>query len=408
MTRNKNKIDLFIFLLIITLMGALGLIASDIYLPALPEICLFFNRSSLEAQGTISIYLLGLSLFQLVYGPLSDSCGRKKTVLAGIIIFFLGTILCLTKISFALLLAGRFLQGIGACSGMVISRAILADLYEPAQTSKILTTIFPIIGMSPAIAPVIGGYLTRFTDWSSVFVVVAALALILFFLIIFFLRESLPESKRTSIKVSTLLKNYKKVFTERMFIGYTLMVCSAYGTYFAYLSASPFFLKKLGYPADKIGFSYISLSFCYIAGNLTTRKLIKSWSIDKTLKLGVALFIGSLLLMYIFVNISPFEVFSVLIPISILAFSNGFLLPLGIGKAITIIPEIRGTASGAMGALQLGSGALAAYLIGVNSDHSLNDLADRMLFVGPLIFVAIFLVWFEKKSTLRPSLSSNH
>ncbi|NOX80721.1 MAG: multidrug effflux MFS transporter [Deltaproteobacteria bacterium] len=396
------------FLLTITLMGALGLIASDIYLPSLPEICRFFNRSSIEVQGTISIYLLGLSLFQLVYGPLSDSCGRKKPVLIGVMIFFLGTILCVTKINFTFLLAGRFLQGIGACSGMVIGRAILADLYEPAQTSKILTTIFPIIGMSPAISPVIGGYLTRFMGWSSVFVVVAVVSLVLLCLVIFFLQESLPEAKRTRINVSTLMDNYKRVLSERMFIGYTLLVCCAYGTYFAYLSASPFFLKKLGYPADEIGFSYINLSFCYIAGNLTARKLIESWSIDKALKLGVALFIFSLLLMYIFVNISPLDVLSVLMPISILAFANGFLLPLGVGKAITIIPEIKGTASGVMGALQLGSGAVAAYLIGFNSDHSLNDLAGRMLLICPLIFVAIFLVWFEKKPVLKSSISGNH
>lgn len=403
----QNKKNYFIFLLIITLMSSLGLVASDIYLPSMPEICLFFNRSSIEVQGTLSVYLFGLSLFQLVYGPLSDSFGRKKTVLVGVMIFFAGSILCLSKISFTLLLVGRFLQGIGACSGMVIGRAILADIYEPAQTSKILTTIFPIVGMSPAISPVIGGYLTRFMGWSSVFAVVAVLSLVLFSLVIFFLQESLPVTKRTRINLSTLIGNYKRILTERMFIGYTLLVCSAYGGYFAYLSASPFFLKELGYTTDKIGFAYISLSFCYIAGNLTARKLINSWSIDKALKLGATLFVSSLFLMYIFVNFSQFAVLAVLIPISILAFANGFLLPLGVGKAITIIPEIRGTASGVMGALQLGSGAVAAYLIGLNSDHSLNELAGRMILIGPFIFLALFLVWLERKSLLKSSLSVN-
>lgn len=399
--KNTNKFDRLMFLSIITMMSSLGLIASDIYLPSLPQICSYFNRTSLEVQGTISVYLLGLSSFQLVYGPLSDSYGRKKIVLVGIVIFLIGTILCFTKMNFTFLLIGRFLQGIGACSGMVIGRAILGDLYETDQVGKILTTIFPIIGMSPAIAPVIGGYLTKFMGWSSVFGVIGVLSLILFCLVIFFLQESLPKVKRSHINVTTLIYNYKRILTERKFVGYTLMVCSAYGAYFAYLSASPFFLKELGYGAAEIGFSYISLSFCYIVGNLTARKLINSWSMDKALKLGAFIFISSIVLMSILVYFFPSSVLSVLIPISSLAFANGFLLPLGVGKAITIIPEIRGTASGVMGALQLGSGATAAYLIGLNTNHSLVDLANRMLFICPFICVAFILVLFEKKSLLN-------
>lgn len=351
-----------LFIITIALISVIGLISSDIHLPAFPGIGEYFKVNQERVQSTLSVYLLGISISQLFYGSLTDRFGRKSVLLCGMVIYITASIACAFAESIEILIIGRFFQAVGACSGMVISRAIVNDLYGKEGSAKIFTTIFPIVGVSPAIAPLIGGFLTYYFNFRANFIFLIVFGIITIGMVFIALKESLPS--KIPLHPITLFKNYFHILTNPLFIGYSLLVCAAYGAYFAYLSASPFIFNKLGYTPDKTGFFYISVSLTYIAGNITGKKMIKSISIDKALRFGALIFCIGGIGMYLITLKGIVNPLLIIIPMSILTFGNGFLLPLGVASSIGSASNLAGTASGLMGFLQLGSAAICAKLVG--------------------------------------------
>jgi DHA1 family bicyclomycin/chloramphenicol resistance-like MFS transporter len=178
-----------LFLVVITLMGSVGLLATDIYLPALPEMATYFNCNQVEIQASFTLFLLGLAICQLVYGSLADRFGRKRVTLLGLTLFMIATLLCASAETLGEFLAFRLLQAMGGGVGSVVNRAIIADRYDKLQAAKVFSTIFPIIGLSAAIGPWIGGYLTYFMGWRSVFYFMAGFGAVVWVLVFFFLKE---------------------------------------------------------------------------------------------------------------------------------------------------------------------------------------------------------------------------
>lgn len=387
----ESKIDKT-FLLTITLMSALGLISSDIYLPALTEVVDFFSIKEHQAQSTLSIYLLGLGLCQLVYGPLSDLIGRKPAVLVGMVIFCVGSIICALSTDFSLLLFGRLLQGMGACSGLVLGRTMIADRYNGKQVSKILTTIFPIIGASPALAPLLGSQILTFWSWKDIFIVLAILGLVIFILVSCCIEESLDRSKlQTQDSHQSFTRTAVAIATNSKFIYYTVFVCVAYSAYFSYLAELPFILDSVGINSKDAGKYFLNLSIFYIIGNLTARKLLNSCSVDRAIAVGAVIFLVGVVSIFFSTKMTSDNILSVLVPISFVVFGNGFLLPLGVAKAIESVPSSKGTASGIMGALQLSSGALAAYLVGLETSHSMVEFGNRLALT--IIPISLAFLW---------------
>ncbi|KEI34678.1 transport protein [Francisella sp. W12-1067] len=393
----KNNI---IFLFIIGLMCAIGLIATDIYIPVLPQIGNYFETSQHSLQLTLSVYLFGLAISQLIYGPLSDRYGRRPIILMGMVIFVIGTFLCMLSVSINMFIASRLLQAIGASSGMVIGRAVVGDTYTKQESAKIFTVIFPIVGLSPAISPVIGGLIGSIANWRIVFAFVVLLSSILFLMIILFLHETKSRENRVSIHPKIIFGYYKELFFCKNFWAYTSIVCFAYITYFGYIAESPFLFHHFKYTAIEISFFYVSLSLSYLFGNQVAKRLLSFMCIDRTIFIGYGFFgLGGIMFIVLNHGVS-FTPVDLILPATILTFGNGFLLPLGTAGLVSSFEKISGYASGLMGTMQLSSAALSVYLVGILSKTNITAFTIYMLlatFTGFSLFLFLVPVFSKFK-----------
>ena len=392
------------FLFIIGLMCSIGLIATDIYIPVMPQISHYFGASQHALQMTLSIYLIGLAISQLFYGPLSDRYGRKPMVLVGITIFIIATFMCMLSVSVDMFIGTRLLQAIGACSGMTIGRAIVSDSFNKKESARIFTIIYPIVGLSPAISPVIGGFISHISSWRMVFAFVILASIVLFLLTLFVLPETKSKESRTSIRPSIILEHYKGLLKHKTFWGYALVPCFAYIGYFGYLAESPFLFHHFHYSTMDISFFYISLSLSYLLGNNVAKRLITYTSLEKTILIGYGCFASGGLLFVVLSLIGTFNAVDLILPATVLTFGNGFLLPLGTAGLVGRFTKISGYASGLMGALQLGSAGLSAYLVGLLSRVNPNIFALYMLmitFLGLSLFMWLVPVNFQPKKRER-------
>ena len=358
------------FLATVTMMSVIGLVASDIFLPALPAIAERFQVSSSRAQSMISVFLLGVAVMQLFYGPVSDSVGRKKLLLIGLVIFTLSSLAIPFATTFTQVISLRLTQAIGACAGITLGRAIVGDLYGKEGSSRIFLSIFPFVGMSPAIAPLIGGLIYNAFGWRFCFVFLTVYSALLLVMAFNCLPETLAVERRRPLSLAHAFAAYRTLASTPRFWRYTCIPCFAYAAYFAYISESPFLLTQQGVAKAHLGFSYVSLSVTYVAGNLVAWRLMAlGRATDQLLDIGYRFFAVGGAAMLVATFFFPHLFAPSIAAISVLTFGNGFLLPLGTSGAVTSVPELAGSASGLMGALQLGSAATAALVVGPLTEH---------------------------------------
>lgn len=257
----------------------------------------------------------------------------------------------------------------GACAGLTIGRAMINDSFSKEKAAHFYLIIFPFVGMSPALAPLIGGVLIQHFSWQSCFVFLLIFIVLTFLLCLFILPETLPDCARHKFCYNLWAKNIKSVLSNKDFIIYASVPCFAYAAYFSYLVESPFMLPKLGLDKYYIGYSYILLSLGYLLGNLSAKIIIKNKSSLYALYFGYSIFLTGAALFVLQMFIGYFGWLSTIICISILTFENGFLLPIGTSASISSHPEGLGSASGVVGALQLASASFAAFFVGKVTAH---------------------------------------
>ena len=239
------------------LVAALAPLSIDMYLPSFPTIAVEFGATAAQIQLTLSGYMIGFTLGQLAYGPLSDRFGRKYVLLSGITLYVAMTILCATAGDAETLATYRFFQAIGGGAGTVLSRAIIRDRYDGAQMAKVMTLMLTIILFAPMIAPVIGGYVLVWFGWRAVFWTLVIFGAAAILVILFGIRESLPPERRTTPGVRPVLRGYAAVLTHREAIGYVLAGGITFGALFAFLSGAPFvFIEYYGVAPEHLGFIF--------------------------------------------------------------------------------------------------------------------------------------------------------
>lgn len=377
-----------ILLLTITMMSVIGLVASDIFLPALPSIVENFHISANQGQSILGSFLFGIAVMQPLYGPVSDSFGRRKLLLLGIGLFSITSLAIPHATDLHQVLALRVLQAIGACSGITLGRAIVSDLFSKEEASKVFLTIFPVVGMSPAIAPLVGGQLNNLWGWQACFLFSMCFGIFLIFLILLGLPETLPPQRRLPLSFRQVVWAYRTLLANCRFWHYAIIPCIAYSVYFAYIAESPFLLQEQGLSRHLVGYSYMSLSATYVAGNLLARHLMqRGRGSDQLLRLGYKIFVSGGIFLLLATHLAPHSFLACIVAVSVLTLGNGFLLPLGTSGAVTCIPALAGSASGLMGALQIASAALAAEYIGQLSLHQPGRFGIVILVVVGMGFI---------------------
>ena len=351
-----------VLLLTLVLLSASGLIASDINLPGMPLAAQAFGTPISSLQHTFSVYIVGLALAQALYGPLSDAYGRRRLVIGGMLLYAAASIGCALAPNVAAFGIARVIQALGAGAGMVIGRAIVSDIFDTKKAAHTFTTIMPIVGASPALSPLIGGYITAYVSWRAPFLFTAALGLIAALLLIAYIPETVPKSARHSNVARTFL-SYPMLLAKPRFWAYAMNLCVGYAVYLGYLAASPVILVGMGLSTKTISYCYMSLSITYIVGNLTSRRFAKTYGIERLISVGLGILAAGALCLVVAGWLHGTTPLPMILAISVVTLANGFVLPLSFAGGVTSFPDNAGAASGLMGAMHMIAGSLAIYLV---------------------------------------------
>ncbi|MDR1849423.1 MAG: multidrug effflux MFS transporter [Zoogloeaceae bacterium] len=391
MLRHANRPSLIFILAGLAMIGPFSI---DTYLPAFPEIGAELGADREAVQETLSLYMLTFGLMTLWHGALSDSFGRKRVVLFGLFAYALASVGCAFSTSIEMLWTMRAAQGVFAGAGMVVSRAIVRDLYEGPSAQRVMANIAVMFAIAPAIAPIIGGWVLYFSNWRNIFFFIAALAAILFVACWRYLPESLPPEKRQPFAVVPLFRNYRKVFSSASFVQLSFCISACFGGYFLYVLSAPVFIREhLGLGETEFYWLFVPGMFGMMSGSWISGRIAGRWSDQRTLKLAFALMgvaaLGNCLISEfwqdsIWLTISPFFVYNIGVAV---AMPNVTLC------ALDLFPNNRGMAASCQSCIQTVSGVFVSSFLAPFLWHSRVGLALGMLGLCALGGCLVW-VWF--------------
>jgi DHA1 family bicyclomycin/chloramphenicol resistance-like MFS transporter len=383
----------------LALLAALGPLSTDMYLPSLPAIARELVATTAQTQATLSAFLLGFAAGQFAYGPVSDKAGRRPVLLAGLGIFLVGSAACALAPTIGMLIAGRFLQAIGAAGPIVLARAMVRDLYEGPRAGRELSRIAMIMGLVPALAPILGGVLQGLSGWRANFwaALLCGIALVLAALLV--LPETLPARQTGPLSFAAMLRSFAVLLRHPAYRVYVGLAALAYGGLFAFISGSSFVLQGF-YGLSELGFAF-SFAFTvlgYIAGTVLAQRLVGSRGLDGTIAVGVACLAagGGLMLALVLLRVpSPAAVVG---PMALYTAGVGLTLPSSQAAAMTPFPERAGAASSFIGIVQMSFAAL----VGIALGHALGREAWPLP-VAVAASGAAALTWFRGTRRARGS-----
>jgi MFS transporter, DHA1 family, multidrug resistance protein len=368
-------------------------LSTDLFLASLPGIRAYFDATVSQAQLTLSVFLAGFAISQLVYGPLSDRFGRRPVLLAGVTIYVAATIVCVGAQSMHGLIAARFFQAVGACSGAVIGRAIIRDAYGATGAARMLGYITAGAAATPVIGPMIGSLLTVTFGWRANFVLLALISAALLAATTLRLPESNLERDPHATEARHLVANYATILRNRRFVGYALCVAFSYAAIFSYISGSSFVLiDVLGVPPQYFGFLFGGAVVCYIASNILIGRLVQRTGVDRLVGIGTTLAAlgGTLMAALAYAGVQ--SVAAVLLPMMLVLFAVGFTMPGATAGAIGPFTRMAGAASSVVGFTQMALGALAGFLVGRLHDGTTWPMAASICAACWLLLASFRLV----------------
>ena len=347
----------FGFMLYLAGLSMLGFLATDMYLPAFSAMQTSLMTSPGMISASLSIFLGGFAIGQLLWGPLSDRIGRKPVLLLGLMLFAVGCLGVIWVENVRALLALRFLQAMGVCAAAVTWQAIVVDRFSADVAKKTFASIMPLVALSPALAPLLGAWVLNHFDWEAIFALLTAVATLLL-IATFTLRENKPAEHKSAEKAGfgTLLKS-------RVYSGNVMIYAACSAGFFAWLTGSPFILSDMGYSPGVIGLSYVPQTIAFLLGGFGCRLLISKVDGNKILPwllTGYGLSVAGLFCVAMFTDAG---LVSLLIPFCFMALVNGAIYPIVVANALMPFPANTGKAAALQNTLQLGLCFLASLLV---------------------------------------------
>ena len=343
-------------------------------IPALPAAATELQVSPATIQLTITLYLLGLAIGQLLYGPLSDRLGRRPVLLGGLSLFTLAGVATSLAPSATWLIVARVLQSIGGCSGLVLGRAIVRDTATADRAVARLALLTLVMSMAPAIAPVIGGYATAWIGWRAAFGVLAAIGFITALLTWF----GLPET--TSSSRGSMLSGMARLVRSRAFCGFAIGGACTTTSFYAFMSASPFiFEDQLHQPTERIGLYYLLLMLGLAAGGFTANRLAGRMRMDLVLRLANLIAIAAAAWFLAAWFTGTFNLVSVVGSVGLFMVGAGIASPFALTSAVSVNPQTIGAASGLYGFVQMIYGAICTVLVETIAPGSVITVGAVML-----------------------------
>lgn len=353
---------------ILVAMSALGPMALNIFMPSMPGLARHFQVDYGLVQLTLTFYLIGLGLAQLVYGPLSDRYGRRPVLLWGLGIFCVGSLLCALAPSIEMLMIGRAFQAVGGCSGLVLGRAIIRDLYDRDRSAAMIGYVTMAMSLAPMFSPALGGYLDTLFGWRASFGFCALAGIIVLACVIVTLPETLA-GPGLGEGIGPMLRVYGSLLRSPTFCGYALQTAFTSGMFFAFIAGAPFVVVTvMGEPPSSYGLWFMIVSVGYFAGNFCTGRFAVRLGVDRMIGIGAVIGLLGILALAAIGWLGLLTLPGLFLPMAVVALSNGLTLPNGTAGAVSVNPRAAGAAAGLSGALQMLVGAGAAVLVGYGQD----------------------------------------
>ena len=378
-------------------MAGVGSLSLNILVPAIPGLATKFAADPATVQLAVSLYLMGLATAQLVFGPLSDRFGRRPVVLAGLALATIASTAAIFAASIASLVSARIAQSLGASTGQTIGRAIIRDLYDREHAASMIGLVTSVVVLMPMVAPLIGGILDTLFGWEAIFVFAALVS----FTVFAWAALALPETRKLSPSSSQrhFRADLAALAASPRFFGYAL--CAGFGSapFFSFLGAAPHVVVTLlGRTSAEYGLWFFIPSIGFMAGNFAVSRLTARFGIDALIWWGIALtIIGCVLNVLVYIALPGWEMATIFLPQIVIGFGNGLLLPTSVAGAVSIRPQVAGTASGATGFIQMAIGAAAAQLGGHVIAHASDAMPMLLLMLMFGIATAIAVWTLERR-----------
>ncbi|WP_420131319.1 multidrug effflux MFS transporter [Rhodopseudomonas sp.] len=392
-----------LLLLLLVLMNGAAPIALYIFVPALPILAQDFASDISVAQMTVSLYMVGLACSQLIMGPLSDRFGRRPVLLAGLSLMVVASVGCIFAQTLPQLIAARFFQALGGASGMVISRAVIRDLYSRDRVGGMLSLVIAVMMIAQMLSPLFGGLIETALGWRAIFYVVTAGAVIVAAAIAL----ALPETRRRAdpLAPGSFRGNVGALFGSRAFIGYMLCQVLSSAIIFTFAGGGPYVVvTQMGRTSAEYGAWFASSGFAYLLGNVFCVRFSPRYSLDKLIWFGLAMQIGGALLNLIWGVLGWNQVPSWLfLTHMIIMFGIASVMANATAGAISIRPQAAGTASGLMGFTQFGIGSLCSQFGAWLGGHFATPLPLNIAVCGLAAACAASMIFLVPRSNLVPT-----
>lgn len=372
-------------------LSVLGFLATDMYLPAFAAMQEDLQTPAAAISASLSLFLAGFAFAQLLWGPLSDRFGRKPVLLLGLAIFAVGCLGMLWVRDATWLLVLRFVQAVGVCAAAVTWQALVTDYYPANRTNRIFATIMPLVGLSPALAPLLGSWILAHFDWQAIFATLFAITLVL--MIPAF---TLKAAHKKETPADTTPVTFTSLLSTKAYRGNVLIYAACSASFFAWLTGSPFILHDMGYSPAAIGLSYVPQTIAFLVGGYGCRAALQKWEGQQMLPWLLVLYALSVIATWAVGFIPGAGLAEILIPFCVMAVANGAIYPIVVAQALRPFPQATGRAAALQNTLQLGLCFLASLVVSALIATPLLNTTSVML-----VTVALALLGYRMQSAAQ-------
>ncbi|WP_218667443.1 multidrug effflux MFS transporter [Citrobacter portucalensis] len=353
------------FILILSGLMAFTSLSTDIYLPAMPTMAEDLHGN---VELTITGFLIGFTIAQLIWGPISDHMGRRKPLFIGMVLFIIGSAGCALSTSITQIVFWRVFQALGACTGPMLARAMIRDLFARTRAAQMLSTLVLVMAIAPIAGPLIGGQIIRLSTWHSIFWLLVVIGALMF-ISLNWLPETLPEDKRVKASLAGAFRNYRSLLTNGRFMRYTLSLTFYYVGAYAFITGSPFvYISYYHVDPQHYGWLFALNIIGVMAMSVVNRRLVQWHALEQLLKYATLLAALAAVVLALLVKLESGGVVAIIITVFLFFSMNGIIAATSTAAALDAVPNIAGSASALIGALQYGSGIISSLLLAAFSD----------------------------------------